>query len=68
MSKLKRPKNYRWINRRCCANCRYWIGGTAADWECARDPDNIAGDWNSLEPEYHTCDRWAKEPSKAADV
>jgi hypothetical protein len=53
--KLKPPKNYRRIKRRCCANCRYWQLDEAADYACLRAPDTIAGGWNELEPEFHVC-------------
>lgn len=57
---LKPPKNYRWVDRRVCANCKHWIVRPSR-WQCERDPDNLSGDWNALEPEYHTCDRWVKQ-------
>lgn len=60
MNKLKPAKNYRRINKRCCATCKHWVFSDLADWECKRSPDEIAGDWNANEPEYHVCDLWVK--------
>jgi hypothetical protein len=63
MAKLKPPKNYREIHRRCCANCAYWVGDAIADYVCLRAPEDIVGDWHHNEPEFHVCDRhkWRHE-------
>lgn len=54
---LKPPVNYRRVERRCCANCRYWQSDeSGADYACLRAPDEIAGGWKEYEPEFHVCD------------
>jgi hypothetical protein len=61
MKKLKPPKNYRRLRRRCCANCKYWQQDEGH--LCLRAPESIAGDWLSMEPEFRVCDRYIREGS-----
>jgi len=64
MAQLKPPANYRRIYRRCCANCTYWVEDEVADYVCLRAPEDITGDWNAYEPEFHVCDGHKAYPAR----
>ncbi len=81
MAKLKPPKNYRRIYRRCCATCVYWVmdswetenpsryvSPSGGDYVCLRAPKEIDGDWNALEPEFHVCDGHKAYPAWQQEV
>lgn len=65
--KLKPVKNYRNLfNRRTCSQCKHWNEVYYKDsydqnrvvgFECARE-GGPEGDWTSIEPEWHVCDRF----------
>ena len=56
---LQPPRNFRRVNRACCAMCKYWqlLDGWYA---CQRAPATIGGCWNECEPEYHVCDGFVR--------
>lgn len=62
---LMPPRNYRRIQPCCCANCQHWrvegLEELGAEYFCQRAPDEIAGDWNAMEPEFHVCDGHKRE-------
>lgn len=66
--RLNKPKRYRHTMPRCCASCKYFvIAGnvlevfSTAFYQCKRDPENIQGGWNDLNPENHICDGYKKQ-------
>jgi len=67
MIELKGVTNYRYLNRRCCANCAYWYEEPAAgndkspflEWYCKR-PDGPNGTWDNCEPEWYVCDGYKR--------
>lgn len=59
MADLLPVKNFRSLyHRRACSRCRHWVLEEESLWACQR-PDGPWGDWNTIEPEWHVCDRFA---------
>jgi len=63
--KLKKPKNYRFVYTKCCANCRHviYVKGDLSGFAkpiCDRDPDEYEVVLDDAEYYHHVCDYFEK--------
>ena len=55
MRKLNKPKNFRIVYTRCCANCKYFIPDNEEDSYCRRD-EELTFDSGRSEEWISVCD------------